>query len=66
MDENQLRARQLTPETLKVLAGIAVDPKASPKDRNQARRDLATGLRQVGHDISPDLRRELENASHDK
>jgi hypothetical protein len=55
MDENEL----------KVLASIAVDPKASPKDRDQARKDLATRLRQVG-DISPDLRRELENAVHGK
>jgi hypothetical protein len=68
MDEEELRAlaRELTPAALKVLASIAVDPKASVRDREQARKSLEQRLKQLGDEISPDLRRELENAAHGK
>jgi hypothetical protein len=68
MDDDELRAQALrhTPDALKVLASIVGDPTAGPKARRQARKELELRLKQIGDDISPDLRREIENALHDK
>jgi hypothetical protein len=68
MDEHEFRelARQHTPQALRALASLAVDPKASAGDRDQARQALKQGLKQLGDEISPDLRRELEDALHGK
>ena len=68
MDEKEFRTlpRQHSPETLRVLARICVDPKTSASDRDEARRSLEARLKQLGDEISPDLRRELENAAHGK
>jgi hypothetical protein len=68
MDEHEFSAlaRQHTPEALRTLASIAVDPKASARDRDQARKALEHGLKQLSDGISPDLRRELEDALHGK
>jgi anti-sigma-K factor RskA len=60
------RARADTPEALKVLASIAVDASAPAGDREKARKALAKRLGQLGDQLSPDLRRELENAVHGK
>jgi hypothetical protein len=65
-DELRALARSHTPETLKVLASIAVDPNAIAGDREKARKALANRLEQLGDQLSPDLRRELENAVHGK
>jgi hypothetical protein len=51
---------------LKVMASIAVDPNAPAGDREKARKALAKRLEQLGDQLSPDLRRELENAVHGK
>jgi len=49
---------------LKALAAIAVDPAAAARDREHARRMVELRLDQAGNDISPDLRREIENMLH--
>jgi hypothetical protein len=68
MDDDKFRAlaRQHAHLALKFLATTAVDPKASPREQEHARRELEHKLKQIGEDISPDLRRELENAVHGK
>jgi hypothetical protein len=68
MDEEEFRAlaRQHTPSALKILASLAVDPNGSPQLREEARSMLELRLKQSGIDISPDLRRELEDILHGK
>jgi hypothetical protein len=49
---------------LKALAALAVDPAAPAKDREHARRMVELRLEEASNDISPDLRREVENMMH--
>jgi hypothetical protein len=51
-------------DALKALAALAVDPAAPAKDREHARRMVELRLEQASNDISPDLRREIENMLH--
>jgi hypothetical protein len=51
-------------DALKALAAIAVDPAAPAKDREYARRMVELRLDPASNDISPDLRREIENMLH--
>ena len=64
MDEQELRALALShrPEMLRILAGVARDPTASAKNCDSARKRLVRQLEQIGDELSPDLRRELEDA----
>jgi hypothetical protein len=56
-------ARRHALDALKSLAALAVDPAAKAKDREHARTMVELRL-QAGNDISPDLRREIENVLH--
>jgi hypothetical protein len=56
-------ARQGAIDALKALAAIAVDPNAGASDRAHARSMVEMRLEQAN--ISPDLRREIENILHD-
>jgi hypothetical protein len=51
-------------DALKALAALAVDPAAAARDREHARRMVELRLDQASNDISPDLRREIENMLH--
>jgi hypothetical protein len=51
-------------DALKALAALAVDPAAPAKDREHARSMVELRLEQASNDISPDLRREIENMLH--
>ncbi len=68
MDEDEVRAlaESHAPEALRALASIAINPNASTRVRDDARRTLAERLQQLGASISPGLRRELEDAIHGK
>ncbi len=68
MDDDQFRAlsRQHAHLALKFLAKSAIDPNVSARDREDARSYLELRLKHLGDDISPDLRRELEDALHNK
>jgi hypothetical protein len=67
MDDDEFRAlaRQHAHLALKFHANVA-DPNTGARDREHARRDIELRLKHLGDDISPDLRRELENAVHGK
>jgi hypothetical protein len=68
MDDDEFRAlaRQHAHLALKFLANAVADPNTGARDREHARRDIELRLKHLGDDISPDLRRELENAVHGK
>lgn len=68
MDQDKVRAlaELHAPELLRALASIALNPNASARVRDDARRTLAERLHQLGASVSPDLRRELEDAVHGK
>jgi hypothetical protein len=53
-------------DALKALAAIAVDPTAVASDREHARSMVELRLEEASNDISPDLRREIENALHER
>jgi hypothetical protein len=63
-DDFRSLARRHALDALKALAAIAVDPSAAARDREHARRTVELRLDQAGNDISPDLRREIENVLH--
>jgi hypothetical protein len=62
-EDFQSLARRHALDALKSLAAIAVDPAAKAKDREHARTMVDLRLH-AGNDISPDLRREIENVLH--
>ena len=64
-EDFQALARQGAIDALKASA-IAVDPNAVAGDREHARSMVELRLEQASNDISPDLRREIENVLHER
>jgi len=69
MDEQEIAAmaRKLTPDALKALARIAKDPKASPRNRARARKQLEQRRLQLQQladnpNLRADVRGDVENA----
>jgi hypothetical protein len=65
-EDFQALARRGAIDALKAPAAIAVDPTAVASDREHARSMVELRLEQASDDISPDLRREIENVLHER
>ena len=62
-EDFQALARRGAIDARKAVAAIAVDPTAVASDREHAR-SMVELMLEASNDISPDLRREIEDALH--